>query len=90
MGYIMTNPVEVPTPVNAWTKVATSVTAGFVRILDYNESYLYTQRDTGDPAPTLKSEGAIFEGKSMEISTAVASDVYIYCSSGTGNVRVDL
>ena len=86
----MTNPVEVTILDGEWTKVATAVQSGFVRLLNQSPAnYLYTHRDTGDAAPTDKTEGAIFEGFSMEISSSVDIDVYIYAAGG-GEVRVDL
>jgi hypothetical protein len=85
----MADPLIVAITAATWVKVATNVTSGYIRILDHNENYLYTQRDTGGTAPSSRTEGAIFEGKSMAIGSTVAIDVYIYCQEG-GSVRVDL
>lgn len=86
----MTNPAEIVCTGQAWTKVAESVTGGFLRILDHSSQYLYTQRDTGNPAPTAgdHSEGAIFEGDAMPISNVTAIDVYIWATE-TGLMRYD-
>jgi hypothetical protein len=87
----MANPVIVPVAAGVWTKVATGVTDGTINILDHTFNYLYTHRDTGDPAPTDRTEGALFEGKSMLIDSSVAIDVYVWPEDPNGgSVRADL
>jgi len=85
----MTNPEIIEIPAEEWTKVATGVKNGSVWILDHSTEYLYTTRDTGDPAPTSTEEGGIFEDKDRYIYNTVLIDVYLYAKTG-GKVAVAL
>ena len=86
-------PVFVTCTKDVWTKVATDVTTGAIRRGDVTPyEYLQTYRETGDPAPTLKSDGVpAFEGGRTEIISAVNGiDVYLYPITNNGRVRVDV
>jgi hypothetical protein len=90
----MADPVFVSCPANQWTKVATSVVTGQVWRAKSGVKYLHTYRDTGNPAPTLRSDGMpVFveeESDVEQISASAAIDVYIYPIGDSGRVRVDL
>lgn len=90
----MANPVIISIPAAVWTKVATSVLTGAILPTKRDAHYVYTIRDTGDPAPT---NGDYTEAKELEyegekISASAPIDVYLSVSSGSvdGEVRVDL
>ena len=89
----MANPTFVNCTKDTWTKVATNVTTGAIRKFDLTPyEYLQTYRETGDPAPTLKSDGVpAFEDSRTEIISAVNGiDVYLYPITDNGRVRVDI
>lgn len=86
----MADPVLVDiTPANAWQKVATNVKSGQVWVINGNVEYLQTYRDTGQPAPTLRSEGVDLEEVAW-ISATAGIDVYVMAIGDVGEVRVDL
>jgi len=88
----MANPIFVDCVKNTWTKVATNVITGLIHKVDLTPyEYLQTYRDTGDPAPALKSDGVpAFENKRSEVISSVAGiDVYLYPIIDNGRVRVD-
>lgn len=85
----MPNPVIVPCPVNAWTKVATNVLSGAVKTLSTAPAKYYeTYRLTGEAAPAGITEAFPFKGV-LGISSDVAIDVYVYPKGAAGSVRVD-
>ena len=88
----MANPVIVPCPKGAWTKVATNIVAGQLHNKATLARYFQTYRVTGDPVPTDLTEAVpIFaKEKSIVISNSSPIDVYIYCKGLAGKVRVDL
>lgn len=87
----MANPVVTACAANAWTKVATNVTAGQVHVLSNAPSqYAHTYRATGEAAPTTLAEAVVISQVSLPISAATAIDVYIYASGAAGSVRVDV
>lgn len=88
----MADPVIIDiTPADAWQKVATNVTTGFVHALTNPPSaYVHTYRDTGGAIPTLKTEGIVFDGITEQISSSVGIDVYVMALNADGKVRVDL
>lgn len=90
----MANPVFVDCPEDVWTKVATNVTTGIIhKKSERPEEYLQMFKLTGDPAPTLKTDGArIFQDLdiSEKISATVGIDVYVYPSGAAGRVRIDV
>ena len=88
----MANPVIVPCPKGAWTKVATNVVLGQIHNKGYLAEYWQTHRDTGDPVPTDLTEAVrIFKkGQSVQVISLDPIDVYIYCKKFAGSVRVDL
>lgn len=89
----MADPVFVDLPADTWVKVATSVISGQIRRKDLRPTYLQTYRDTGEAAPTLKSEGvrAFDEFPNREpIESINLIDVYLYSEGIAGRVRVDL
>jgi len=88
----MANPIFKNCTVNAWTKVATAVTAGMIKVADFSPSaYLETYRMTGEAAPTTEDEGiAMVETEPLIISATAAIDVYLYAKGAAGRVRCDL
>lgn len=95
----MAEPVFVDCPKNAWTKVATNVTSGFINIVKDDIAYLQTYKMTGvNPAPTLKSVGVkIYDPQNpslrayQQIIKATAGiDIYIWAENSDGKVRVDI
>ena len=87
----MANPTTVSCPKNQWTKVATAVKNGGVWKRK-NATYFQTFRQTGEAAPTLRTDEAkIFVGYDfISISSDTEIDVYIYCEINDGKVRVDI
>jgi hypothetical protein len=86
----MADPVIVPCPVGAWTKVATNVTTGVIHILKTDpDAYFQTYRVTAGAAPTLDSEAVPFKD-SLQISASAGIDVYVWCKGVAGSVRADL
>jgi hypothetical protein len=89
----MANPNVVACPVGEWTKVATNISLGMIWRMDTSPStYLYTYRDTGEAAPTEKTEGVpIFteEEQNYEQISATNIDIYIWPIKEAGSVRVD-
>jgi len=86
----MSNPLLVDCPSNTWTKVATNVTVGSIKIMsDTPNVYFHTYRETGDAAPTNVNIGKAFED-SADISHSQGIDVYIMAQNKDGRVRVDL
>jgi len=89
----MANPIFVDCVKNTWTKVATNVITGLIHKFDPTPyEYLQTYRETGDPAPTLRSDGVVaFEDSKSEVISAIAGiDVYLYPIIDNGRVRVDI
>jgi hypothetical protein len=88
----MANPVTVPCAADQWTLVASNVTEGQLHRKITTPVYLQTYRDTGESAPTLRSEGTpIFLGTDhAPISASAEIDVYIWCDDVAGAVRADL
>ncbi len=88
----MANPVIVPCPKGAWTKVATNIVAGQLHNKATLAAYFQTYRETGDPVPTGLTEAVrIFaKSKSATILNSSNIDVYLYCKKFAGSVRVDL
>ena len=88
----MTNPVITAVAAGGWVKVATNVTC--VGAMPLKQlPYMYTYRDTGDPAPTLTTEGAKLPAVGRSFSSPTAFDLYIWCTDagGTaGSIRVDV
>lgn len=87
-----TGPSIVSCPVDAWTKVATNVTAGMIYVKNSGPIYLQSWRETGEAAPTLESEGVGMDeteaGNEIKIDRAI--DVYVMCLNAAGSVRVDV
>jgi len=91
----MGNPLFVDCPKDVWTKVATNVVTGVIKKVSTKPRvYLQTFRITGDPAPTLQSDGVlVFDIKnpnSENISAVSGIDIYIYPVGKAGRVRMDL
>lgn len=87
----MANPAVTACTKNAWTKVATNVTAGMIHILNGNPTqYSHTYRLTGGDAPTTLAEAVVIESRSLTISAPAAIDVYLYAHGAAGSVRVDV
>lgn len=86
----MADPAIVACTKDAWTKVATNVTAGQIWIKNTGPHYRQTYVMTGNPAPTDLSKAVNFDGLNMGISASAGIDVYLYASGEAGSVRVDL
>lgn len=88
----MANPVVIDVPTGAWLKVGTDVLTGFIHILKFDSLYLQTYRLTGDAAPTVDdpTEGAEMDRPGAPVSSSVGIDVYLFCTSAAGKVRVDV
>ena len=88
----MSNPVFIACPADQWTKIATGVTAGMIHKINVEPHMLQTYRDTGDAAPTIRSDGVPVFTKEYheEIKSGQAIDVYLWSDGLAGNVRVDL
>lgn len=90
----MANPVFVDCPAGVWTKVATNITTGQIHKVDVTpQEYLHTYKQTGDAAPTDRSEGVrIFIGANISeiISHNTGIDIYIFPVLSAGRIRVDL
>ena len=89
----MPNPVTVPCPQGAWTKVATNITQGQVHKNIRLNSFTYyrTYRLTGNSAPTNLDTAVGFVDDSLPVASSAAEpiDVYIYCVDGNGGVVVE-
>lgn len=88
----MANPQFISLPAGLWLPVAINVTAGQIHKVLSGPTYLQTYRMTGQAAPTLKSDGVIWDAlqNHLEISASAEIDVYIWCDGAAGRVRVDL
>lgn len=78
---------------DSWTKIATNVQTGFINKVSHDPNvYLYTYRDTGDAAPTLRTDGVpLFdEGNTAAILAIAGIDIYVWVDKVDGVVRVDL
>lgn len=92
----MAEPIFVPCLKGQWTKVATSVVTGQIWKRPQKATFLQTYRVTGNPPPTLQTEGvqafpvpAKDQGLE-EISSSTPIDVYLFAVKFDGEVRVDL
>lgn len=86
----MADPVVVPCPADAWTKVATNVQTGVVHVTAVKPNvYLQTYRETGEAAPTNKADAVPFTTP-LTISASTGIDVYVQPVGAAGSVRVDL
>lgn len=90
----MANPISVPITNGVWTPVATSVLSGLISIKEWNATdYYQTYRVAGDPAPTgdeTEETSVQIKTYQVQISSAVAIDVYIYCTETDGRVVLSL
>lgn len=92
----MSNPNFIDCPANQWTKVATSVVAGQIWRRPQKATFLQTYRETGNPAPTLRTEGVQAfpvppQNQGLEeISSSSPIDIYLFAVKFAGDVRVDL
>lgn len=76
---------------NEWTKIATNVTSGQVRLAQRpNAQPLFASVATGATAPDVITLGVPFEGASMGINSTAAIDVYLWPVGDALRVRVDL
>lgn len=83
------DPTEVAVAADAWVKVATNVTAGQISILyPTNDDWYWTQRGTGEAAPTTEDPFVKFNFQNLIIDSSVAIDVYAYVKTTAGRVRV--
>ena len=83
------DPTEIAIPADAWTIVATNVQKGQVSILHpTNDDWYWTQRATGEAAPTVETPNVKLFFQSTKIDSSVAIDVYVYVKNAAGRVRV--
>lgn len=88
-----TTPTFVNIPEKTWTLVANAVQSGVVHIKKpVLRGYMHYYKKDGEAAPTGTDDtlGIPFDGNSAIIAADEDIDVYIWCWSGTGRVRVDL
>ena len=94
MEYIMGNPIFVDCPADTWKKITTAATTGQIWRIGRKPKYLQTYRETGDPAPTERSDGVLAfpleDIDSEDISSSSPIDVYLYAIEFAGRVRVDV
>lgn len=86
-----TTPTFVNIPEKTWTLVANAVQTGVIHVKTPGRYMQYWKVD-GEAAPTSDDDtlGIPLEGNSAIIAADEDIDVYIWCWSGTGRVRVDL
>lgn len=91
----MADPSFVNIPNGVWTKILTNVTSGIIWKITETE-YIYTYRMTGNPAPTLESDGVrIFKDddesdNQVSLSANAGIDIYLWAKNKDGRVRVDV
>ncbi|MCK5612880.1 hypothetical protein KAR91_63995 [Candidatus Pacearchaeota archaeon] len=76
-----------------WNLVAENVTTGFIHLMDTKTRiYRQTYRLTGEAAPTAgdRAEGVKMNFPGESISHNAGIDIYIWCDTDDGEVRVDL
>jgi hypothetical protein len=85
-------PVLIDCPKDTWTLVAANVTTGFLRIKKTTPMYYHTWRATGETAPSNFDDAVALEKPchTFGLSFVDPADIYIYCKSGDGQVRMDL
>ncbi len=90
----MSNPVFVDCLANQWTKITTAVVTGQIWRIGRKPQYLHTYRETGDSAPTERSDGVLAfpleDIDSEDISSSSPIDIYLYAIEFDGRVRVDV
>ena len=92
----MANPLVIDIIENTVTKIATSVTGGFIRNKNRFTPILFTTRLTGQDAPsldTMLAEGTLMfasDGVNEEISNSAAIDIYVLSQKIDAKLRVDL
>jgi len=85
----MANPLPVACTKDTWTKIATAVNYGNIVITDNSpRMYLWTYRETGGAAPTVRDDGVSFSGPEIEIDHSSSVDVYVYPTENDGEVEV--
>ena len=85
------DPIEKAIPADEWTKIATNVKTGSVSILNpTNDDWYWTQRATGEAAPTTEEPEVKLEFQTSIISETVEVDIYVYVKNKAGRVRVIL
>jgi hypothetical protein len=88
----MANPVITALTTDVWTKIATAVTTGLVKVADNTPRvYLATYKDTGEAAPANDTTAVPFQKDGYAIlANTVAMDVYIKPVGAAGSVLVML
>jgi len=91
----MADPVLIDiTPANHWVLVAQNVQSGQLFDKKNGANYIFTTRDTGNPAPPddpLTDQAPLFDDTSQAvISSSFAIDVYVMCLNGVGKVMAVL
>lgn len=88
----MANPINVTCPKDIWTKVASNITSGVVKIIDTRPNlYLETYRINADPSPA-NNDGAnpVDSNRELIIQSSLSIDIYIQPVGADGEVRVDI
>ena len=95
----MSNPTAKTCAADAWTKVATNITAGKFHIKRMTADdtgahlkYQWTYVDTSTAAPSgLSLAVPMFdETRHESFTAAAAADVYVYVTGGAGLIRADV
>lgn len=84
------DPSVVVCPVDTWTKVATNVSGVTVQPhpKDTQKHFLYTWRDTGNPAPSDTTDAVYMHTDGFHLSVNPAIDVYVRAKSAGSSVLV--
>lgn len=88
----MANPAIIACALGQYTKVATNVTEGVIRLDQATDpgDVLQTFRLTGQGAPTDGAEGRQFPMKDYPIGAIAGIDVYLWPLKRAISVRVDV
>jgi hypothetical protein len=87
----MASSTVVNIPVQTWTKIATNVELGTVKILETNAGYHFQWVPTGDPAPGVDDWRNVQRCPNPRaiIAADFPMDVYAWCPAGVaGKVEV--
>jgi hypothetical protein len=91
----MADPVLIDiTPANHWVLVAQNVQSGQLFDKKTGKNYVFTTRDTGNPAPPdtpLTDQAPLFDDTTTAvISSSFAIDVYVMCLGDVGRIMAVL
>jgi hypothetical protein len=77
-------------PEDEWTKVATNIKTGALAIATPGRKVLQTYRNTGEAAPSDRSDAAPIESMYCKITHSDSIDVYLYPIDGDISVQVSV